>query len=149
MFSEKVQGGGSLKKPPCICKTKKYISSPQDQVHRDLMNQAQEQGMLPGTLSGALLAAESGEVDIEYKKVIATRVPLTWRKSMAIPADYVKSQAFIFIVLPTCNPETEMLRVKMPLNIADTCSIIIEEGVKPWFSLNQCTQVLQRELKGR
>ena len=112
------------------------------------MNQAQEQGMLPWTLSGALLAAESGEVDIEYKKVIATRVPLTWRKSMAIPADYVKSQAFLFIVLPTCNPETEMLRVKMSLNIADTCSIIIEEGVKPWFSLNQCTQVLQRELKG-
>ena len=109
------------------------------------MNQAQEQGMLPGTLSGALLAAESGEVDIECKKVIATRVPLTWSKSMAIPADYVKSQAFLFIVLPTCNPETEMLRVKMSLNIADTCSIIIEEGVKPWFSLNQCTQVLQRE----
>ena len=70
-------GRGQLKKPPCICKTKKYISSPQDQVHRDLMNQAQEQGMLPGTLSGALLAAESGEVDIECKKVIATRVPLT------------------------------------------------------------------------
>ena len=41
------------------------------------MNQALEQGMLPGTLSGGLLAAESGEVDIECKKVIATRVPLT------------------------------------------------------------------------
>ena len=36
------------------------------------MNQAQEQGMLPGTLSGALLAAESGEVDIECKKVICS-----------------------------------------------------------------------------
>ena len=45
---------------------------------------------------------------------------------MAIPADYVKSQAFLFIVLPTCNPETEMLRVKMSLNIADTCSTIKE-----------------------
>ena len=50
---------------------------------------------------------------------------------MVIPTGNVKSQAFLFIVLPICNPETEMLRVKMPLNIADTSSIIIEEGVKP------------------
>ena len=50
---------------------------------------------------------------------------------MVIPAGNVRSQAFLLIVLPICNPEIEMLRVKMSLNIADTCSIIIEEGVKP------------------
>ena len=36
---------------------------------------------------------------------------------MVIPAGNVKSQAFLFIVLPICNPETEMLRVKIDINI--------------------------------
>ena len=68
------------------------------------MNQAQEQGMLPGTLSGALLAAESGEVDIECKKVIATTVPLTWSKSMAIPADYCEVAGFSFYCASDLQP---------------------------------------------
>ena len=36
---------------------------------------------------------------------------------MVISAGNVKSQAFLFIVLPICNPETEMLRVKIDINI--------------------------------
>ena len=39
------------------------------------------------------------------------------------------------------------LEIQMSLNVVDTFAVlcIIEEDVKPRFSLNQCTQVLQRE----
>ena len=45
---------------------------------------------------------------------------------MVIPAGNVKSQAFLFIVLPICNPETEMLRVKIDINIRSNMNVIRE-----------------------
>ena len=45
---------------------------------------------------------------------------------MVIPASNVKLQAFLFIVLPICNPETEMFRVKIDINIRSNMNVIGE-----------------------
>ena len=45
---------------------------------------------------------------------------------MVIPAGNVKSQAFLFIVLPICIPETEMLRVKIDMNMRSNMNVIWE-----------------------
>ena len=45
---------------------------------------------------------------------------------MVIPAGNVKSQAFLFIVLPICSPETKMLRVKIDINIRSNINVIRE-----------------------
>ena len=43
---------------------------------------------------------------------------------MVISAGNVKLQAFLFIVLPICNPETEMLRVKIDMNMRSNMNVI-------------------------
>ena len=45
---------------------------------------------------------------------------------MVIPAGNVESQAFLLIVLPICNPETEMFRVNIDINIRSNMNVIGE-----------------------